>query len=179
MATKAPGPKPTPNTPNAPSEEAVRGALFGVIDPELGDNVVDLGMVRGVDIEDDGQVEVRIALTTAGCPLRAQLTKDIEMRVGSVPGVSRVHVAMGEMTGDEKSSLMARARWKAREHAHAQDGRRARTRKRSHAGDGKEPVIRCWRRRGYATTLHPPFCGPPAGRIRHDQRRGSSHRSAG
>jgi len=121
VATKAPGPKPTPNTANAPSEEAVRGALFGVIDPELGDNVVDLGMVRGVDIEDDGQVEVRIALTTAGCPLRAQLTKDIEMRVGSVPGVSRVHVQMSEMTGDEKGVLMARARWKARENAPTTD----------------------------------------------------------
>ena len=107
--------------PPAPSEAAVRGALFGVIDPELGDNVVDLGMVRGVTIEDDGQVEVRIALTTAGCPLRAQLTKDIEMRVGSVPGVSRVDVKMGEMNGDEKGALMARARWKARENAPVTD----------------------------------------------------------
>ncbi|MDQ1397047.1 MAG: ATP-binding protein involved in chromosome partitioning [Acidimicrobiaceae bacterium] len=99
------------------SEEAVRGALFGVIDPELGDNVVDLGMVRGVNIGDDGRTEVRIALTTAGCPLRAQLTKDIKLRVGSVPGVTDVDVVMGEMTGEEKGVLMARARWKARDNA--------------------------------------------------------------
>ena len=98
------------------AEEAVRGALLGVIDPELGDNVVDLGMVRGVDI-DGGRVEVKIALTTAGCPLRAQLTKDIQARVGSVPGVEDVKVTMGEMTGEEKAALMSRARWKARENA--------------------------------------------------------------
>ncbi|HZQ86829.1 MAG TPA: P-loop NTPase [Acidimicrobiales bacterium] len=102
--------------PTTPSAEAVRGALLGVIDPELGDNVVDLGMVRGTTI-DGGQVEVEIALTTAGCPLRAQLTKDIKLRVGSVPGVDDVKVRMGEMTGDEKKALMARARWKIRDNA--------------------------------------------------------------
>jgi ATP-binding protein involved in chromosome partitioning len=105
-----------PTAPPAPSEEAVRGALLGVIDPELGDNVVDLGMVRRTTIAGD-RVEIEIALTTAGCPLRAQLTKDIELRVGSVPGVSSVKVRMGEMTADEKKGLMARARWKIRDNA--------------------------------------------------------------
>ena len=47
--------------------------MRGVIDPELGDNVVDLGMYRSADIDDDGNVIVHLALTTAGCPLRAQL----------------------------------------------------------------------------------------------------------
>src|SRR5581483_2612218 len=102
--------------PTTPSAEAVRGALLGVIDPELGDNVVDLGMVRGTTI-DGGQVDVEIALTTAGCPLRAQLTKDIKLRVGSVPGVGDVKVRMGEMTADEKKGLMARASWKPRDNA--------------------------------------------------------------
>jgi ATP-binding protein involved in chromosome partitioning len=102
--------------PTAPSAEAVRGALLGVIDPELGDNVVDLGMVRGTTIA-GGHVEVEIALTTAGCPLRAQLMKDIKLRVGSVPGVDDVKVRMGEMTPDEKKGLMARARWKIRDNA--------------------------------------------------------------
>ena len=50
-------------------------ALEQVIDPELGDNVVDLGMVRSASQADDGRVEVTLALTTAGCPLRAQLNK--------------------------------------------------------------------------------------------------------
>jgi len=105
-----------PSAPPVPSEEAVRGALLGVIDPELGDNVVDLGMVRRTTIQGD-RVEVEIALTTAGCPLRAQLMNDIKLRVGSVPGVADVKVRMGEMTGDEKKGLMARARWKIRDNA--------------------------------------------------------------
>jgi ATP-binding protein involved in chromosome partitioning len=110
-----------PPSTDPASEQAVRGALLGVIDPELGDNVVDLNMVRDVRIAPDGRVDVDFALTTAGCPLRAQLLRDIKARVGSVPGVSSVHVHMGEMTAPEKSALMARARWKARDQAPATD----------------------------------------------------------
>ena len=111
-------------TPDAPAREAappdegaVRGALRGVIDPELGDNIVDLGMARDIAIDPDGKVTVGIALTIAGCPLRAQLRDDTVARVGSLPGVSKVVVKMSEMTGDEKKALMERARWKARENA--------------------------------------------------------------
>ena len=100
-----------------PPEEAVRGALLGVIDPELGDNVVELGMVRRVEVEAGGAVDVTLALTTAGCPLRAQLMDDVKRRVGSLPGVDEVRVHFGEMTAQQKQSLMARARWKARENA--------------------------------------------------------------
>ena len=97
------------------------GALRGVIDPELGDNLVDLGMVHDVSLGDNGRVDVTIALTTAGCPLRAQLMKDVKHRVGSVPDVVDVHVHFGEMTADQKKGLMDRARWKAREHAPTTD----------------------------------------------------------
>jgi len=95
------------------TEAAVRQALLGVIDPELGDNVVDLGMVRSVEV-DGAAVSVTLALTTAGCPLRAQLQNDVRDRVGAVPGVASVEVHFGEMTADQKKQLMARARWKAR-----------------------------------------------------------------
>lgn len=98
------------------NDEGVLQALKGVMDPELGDNVVDLGMVRSVSIE-EGQVEVTIALTIAGCPLRTQLRNDIVTRVGSLEGVAAVRVEMGEMTADERAALMARARWKARDSA--------------------------------------------------------------
>lgn len=103
-------------TASAPASEneAVYRALLGVIDPELGDNVVDLGMVRAVEV-DGSTVDVTIALTTAGCPLRAQLMKDVELRVGSIPGVDDVRVHFGEMTEEQKKTLMAHARWKARE----------------------------------------------------------------
>ncbi|MBW3536891.1 MAG: Mrp/NBP35 family ATP-binding protein [Actinobacteria bacterium] len=95
--------------------------MRGVIDPELGDNLVDLGMVRGIEIggpgKDPGAVTVTIALTIAGCPLRSQLQDDTKARVGSLPGVTSVDVQMGEMSGEEKRKVMERARWKARENA--------------------------------------------------------------
>lgn len=95
--------------------DPIRHALAQVIDPELGDNVVDLGMVRAVERAPDGRVDVTLALTTAGCPLRAQLMSDVRNRVGAVPGVTGVDVHFGEMTADQKRSLMERARWKAQE----------------------------------------------------------------
>jgi ATP-binding protein involved in chromosome partitioning len=78
---------------------------------------VDLGMVHRVEVDEAGAVDVTLALTTAGCPLRAQLMKDVKTRVGSAPGVEEVRVHFGEMTAEQKKSLMARARWKAREGA--------------------------------------------------------------
>jgi ATP-binding protein involved in chromosome partitioning len=89
-------------------------ALRGVIDPELGDNVVDLGMVQRAVVE-DGVADVTISLTTPGCPLRAQIQKDVRDQVGAVPGVSKVNVHFGEMTADAKRKLMDRARWMARD----------------------------------------------------------------
>ena len=86
------------------------GALRGVIDPELGSDIVELGMARGATVAPDGSVEVRLALTTAGCPLRAQLKKDIDARVGAMPGVTSVGIDWAEMTQDEKSVAMTRAR---------------------------------------------------------------------
>jgi ATP-binding protein involved in chromosome partitioning len=104
-----------------PTVEDVRGALLGVIDPELGDNVVDLGMVRDLAVDADGVATVTIALTVIGCPLQKQLRTDVEGKVGAVPGVSAVVVRMGEMDPTEKAALMARARWKAQEHGLATD----------------------------------------------------------
>jgi ATP-binding protein involved in chromosome partitioning len=100
------------------SDEQIVNALRGVIDPELSDNVVDLGMVKGHEWLDDvapGLLEVRISLTTAGCPLRAQLMKDVKDHVSHLPGVEQVKVTFGEMTADQKKQLMARARRTAQE----------------------------------------------------------------
>jgi ATP-binding protein involved in chromosome partitioning len=96
---------------------AVLNALRGVIDPELGDNVVDLGMVKRLERSSDGAVHVTIALTIAGCPLRAQLMRDAKARVGSLPTIDTVHIHFGEMTADERKHVMSHARWKAREQA--------------------------------------------------------------
>ena len=85
--------------------------LRGVIDPELGSDIVELGMAKGVVVHPDGQVVVTIALTTSGCPLRAQIQKDIRTRIGSAPGVTKVRIEWTEMTQEEKSGAMAKARW--------------------------------------------------------------------
>jgi ATP-binding protein involved in chromosome partitioning len=94
-----------------PTTDEVLQALRGVVDPELGSDVVELGMVRRADIGDDGAVTVTLALTTAGCPLRAQLQRDVRARVGALPGVQRVELAWDEMTPDEKKRAMERARF--------------------------------------------------------------------
>jgi ATP-binding protein involved in chromosome partitioning len=101
--------------PAGPGE--VRAALAEVIDPELGDNIVDLGMVRDVRVAPDGAVTVVVALTVAGCPLRSQIDRDVRDRVMAVPGVTGVAVEMGEMTAPERAALMDRARRQARERA--------------------------------------------------------------
>jgi ATP-binding protein involved in chromosome partitioning len=102
----------------------VLGALRGVIDPELGDDVVSLGMVRTVTVDPDGtpgHVAVELALTTEGCPLKVQLRKDVDARVGAVPGVTSVKTTFGVMDRTEKARLMDRARAKAQEGAPTTD----------------------------------------------------------
>jgi len=94
-----------------PTPEDVLSVLRGVIDPELGSDIVELGMARGAKVADDGSVEVTVALTTAGCPLRAQLQHDVVARVESLPGVSYVRLRWTEMTAEQRASAMAKARW--------------------------------------------------------------------
>ncbi len=88
------------------------GVLRGVIDPELGSDIVELGMAKGAVIDQaTGDVAVTIALTTSGCPLRAQIQRDVRARVGSLPGVGAVTLDWTEMTQEEKASAMGKARW--------------------------------------------------------------------
>jgi len=100
-----------------PSVDDILGLLRGVIDPELGGNVVDLGMVPAVTVGDDGHVLITVKLTISGCPLRAQIKKDVETRVGAHPGVSKVKIDWGEMTPEERTAVMSKARWNAKENA--------------------------------------------------------------
>jgi ATP-binding protein involved in chromosome partitioning len=104
-----------PETPAfpLPTEDDVMGLLRGVIDPELGSDIVDLGMAKGARIDPDGVVHVTIALTTSGCPLRAQIQKDVRARVGSLPGVTKVRMDWTELTAAEKAETMSRARLNA------------------------------------------------------------------
>jgi ATP-binding protein involved in chromosome partitioning len=94
-----------------PTPEDVLAVLRGVIDPELGSDIVELGMAKRATVDEQGDVVVTIALTTAGCPLRAQIQRDVRARVASLPGVGKVTLDWTEMTQEEKSSAMAKARW--------------------------------------------------------------------
>jgi ATP-binding protein involved in chromosome partitioning len=98
-------------------EEAVRGILAGVRDPELGASIVDLGMLRDVDVSPDGDVRVQVALTTAGCPLRGQIKADVISKVHGLAGVRDVTVEYAEMTQAERSAVMQRARVEAAKRA--------------------------------------------------------------
>lgn len=111
------GTGPTGAAAAPPSPDDVRQALRAVVDPELGADIVDLGMVRRVDVSPAGAVTVSIALTIAGCPLRSQIERDVRGRLTSVPGVTSADLEMGQMDPQERSEVMARARWKAREEA--------------------------------------------------------------
>jgi len=94
-----------------PSIEAVMALLRGVVDPELGSDIVELGMAKGATVDADGLVDVTIALTTSGCPLRAQIQRDVRARIGGLPGVTKVHITWTELTPEEKAAAMSRARW--------------------------------------------------------------------
>jgi ATP-binding protein involved in chromosome partitioning len=91
--------------------------LAGVMDPELHTSIVDLGMVNDIQVSDDGLVTVKVALTTAGCPLRHQIKTEVQSKVRGLPGVADVSVDYGEMTAEQKALAMDRARWNAREEA--------------------------------------------------------------
>ena len=103
--------------PSPPDVETVTALLRSVIDPELGADIVTLGMVPSVTVDEDGVVTVGVKLTIGGCPLRAQIKKDVETRVAVHPGVTKVKIDWGEMTPEERSDVMLKARWNARENA--------------------------------------------------------------
>jgi ATP-binding protein involved in chromosome partitioning len=100
-----------------PSVEEVTSVLGTVIDPELGADIVSLGMVPSVDVAPDGVVTVGVKLTIGGCPLRAEIKKEVETRVGVHPGVREVKISWGEMNAEERSEVMTKARWNARQNA--------------------------------------------------------------
>jgi ATP-binding protein involved in chromosome partitioning len=106
----------------APSVEEIYGLLRGVMDPELGGNVVDLGMIPSVTVAphpsgEGALVTIVVKLTIGGCPLRAQIKTDIETRIATHPKVREVQIDWGEMTSEERSEVMLKARWHARENA--------------------------------------------------------------
>ena len=75
------------------TQEQVIDKLRGCLDPELGVNIVDLGLIYGVNIE-DSRIQVLMTLTTPGCPLDSYFVKDITTRLKSLKGISDVSVEL-------------------------------------------------------------------------------------
>jgi len=85
--------------------EQVREALAGVMDPELGRNLVELGMVRNLRV-DDGQVSFDLALTTLACPLKDKIVAEARAAVLALDGVKAVTVNLAEMTAEERERIL-------------------------------------------------------------------------
>lgn len=75
------------------TDEEIRTAMKGVEDPELGVNVVDLGLLYDVIQDDDGNVTLNMTLTSMGCPLTEQIQADAQAAVGPLDGVETVQIA--------------------------------------------------------------------------------------
>jgi ATP-binding protein involved in chromosome partitioning len=88
-----------------PTTEQVTDALRAVIDPELRRSIVDLGMVRSIEIREGGKVEVVVSLTTAGCPIRNHFQQAVAANVAKLDGVNEVGVGFDVLTDDEKGRL--------------------------------------------------------------------------
>jgi metal-sulfur cluster biosynthetic enzyme len=77
-----------------PTEERVRDALKHVVDPELGINIVDLGLVYDIDVSESGTVHIEYTLTTMGCPIGPLIEQQMASFLAGVPGVNEVDAEM-------------------------------------------------------------------------------------
>lgn len=93
-----------------PTVEEITTELEKVYDPEIKRPITELGMVRSVDIDEAGNVTVGIDLTTAGCPLRETITRDVTEIVTRMAGVTSVDVVMGVMSDEQKAELKTKLR---------------------------------------------------------------------
>src|SRR4051812_15566752 len=101
-----------------PNEAQVLEALRPVEDPEIHRSIVELNMVRGIEI-DGGNVKVTVALTVAGCPMRSEIIRLVSDAVAPLDGVTHVDVDLGVMTDQERAALSQQLQGG---HAHGDDG---------------------------------------------------------
>ena len=90
-------PAPPPDGPSGatpPTEERVLEALKHVVDPELGINIVDLGLVYDVEVSESGAVHIEYTLTTMGCPIGPLIEQQMQSFLAGVEGVNEVEAEM-------------------------------------------------------------------------------------
>ena len=104
---------PAPQGDQPVGRDAVLEALKNVVDPELGINIVDLGLVYEVEIATDGSVDITYSLTTMGCPIGPMIEDQMRQFLAPVPGVGEVRPEMvlrppwsPEMMSDEAKAAL-------------------------------------------------------------------------
>ncbi len=100
------------------SESAVREALGRVMDPHMNVSLPDMGMVRRVDIDDDGLVDVGLVFPCVGCPAWDLIQAELKETVGAVEGVSRVKVKVEWNHEWSRNDITPEARIIARDHGY-------------------------------------------------------------
>ncbi|MGH3366960.1 MAG: Mrp/NBP35 family ATP-binding protein [Nocardioidaceae bacterium] len=93
-----------------PTVEQVETALARVNDPEIKRPITELGMVKSVDVADDGRVLVEVYLTVAGCPMKDTITREVTAAVGALDGVSDVSVSLDVMSDEQRKNLQSSLR---------------------------------------------------------------------
>ena len=88
-----------------PTQEQVIESLKAVIDPELRRDIVELQMVRSVDVHENGVVDVMVSLTTPGCPIRSHFETGVSQAVRGLDGVAGVNVSFDVLSDTEKAAL--------------------------------------------------------------------------
>ncbi len=88
-----------------PTREQVIDSLRSVIDPELRRDIVELEMVRSVDVHENGVVDVTVSLTTAGCPIRSHFETGVTQAIRKLDGVVGVNLSFDVLNDNEKAAL--------------------------------------------------------------------------
>src|SRR5690349_9529064 len=88
-----------------PTREQVIDSLRSVIDPELRRDIVELEMVRSIDVHENGVVDVMVSLTTSGCPIRSHFQTGVASAVRDIDGVTHVNVTFDVLSDQEKQNL--------------------------------------------------------------------------
>ncbi len=91
------------------NEEQVRAALRGVLDPEIGKPIEDIGMLRGIEV-DGGTVRVHVFITIEGCPLKDRIEGDVTAAVMPLAGVETVEVSLSPMSPEQRQALVTQLR---------------------------------------------------------------------
>lgn len=90
--------------------DAIRAALAKVIDPELRRPITELNMVKGVAVDESGNVQVDIYLTTSACPKKTEITQQVTQAVADVPGTGKISVTLDVMNDEQRAELRKQLR---------------------------------------------------------------------